>query len=247
MYEDYSYLGSGIVLIRPWREESVAFEEIGNISAFSVTPQTGDITLANHRDMGGGVQNSVSRINDWQLSYTFHDFNPGNFARGTRGVETTIAAAAAKEATVIARKGRYVPLPHIANAIVSVAPAIGGAAFEAGTDYRLDRGMLFIPLDSEIDDEDELLVEFGHGELGRVEGAVRSQQFFELQFRGDNEARSGKKVLLACHKVAGGVIQELALIGDAHGAGTINGSLNADPAKRISEDHSAFFYWEQEK
>lgn len=245
MYEDYSYLGSGITLIRLWNSND-PWEEIGNISAFSVSPQTGEITLADHRNPGGGIQNRVDRINDWQLSYTFHDFSPENFARGTRGLASTIAAGT-KTATVTARKGRYVPLPHIASAINSVAPVGGGDPFEVDADFHLDRGMLFIPLTSDIEDEEELTVGYAHGELGHVEAAVRGQQFYELEFRGDNEARSGKKVMLKAHKVSGGVIQEMGLIGDQHGAGTISGSLTADPAKRINSNTSAYFHWQQEK
>ena len=50
---DYSFLGSGIVLIREWGS-NLPFQEIGNCSAFNLAPQTNQIALPDHTQPGGG-------------------------------------------------------------------------------------------------------------------------------------------------------------------------------------------------
>ena len=46
-----------------------------------------------------------------------------------------------------------------------------------------------------------------------------------MQFYGANEARGGKLVRLVAHKVAGGVIESMGLIGNEFGAGSVPGAL----------------------
>lgn len=248
--QDYSYLGSGIILIRPWGSTE-PMVEVGNCSTFQLSPQTNEITLPDYKNPGGGIQNKVDRVSDWQLSYTFHDFNEDNFARATRGKASVITAGTVTEEPAIAHKGAYVPLARIASAVTSVEPAGGGAAYEADTDFIVDRGMLYIPATSTIPDAingtANISVTYTHGELGHVEAGVRAAQFYEMEFRGSNEARGGKIVRMVAHKVSGGVISELGLLGEEYGGGEVTGSITADPAKRTSADNSAYFYWQQEK
>lgn len=149
MAEDYSYLGSGIILIREWNS-GLPFEEIGNVSAFSTAAQTNTIELADNQNPGGGMANSVDRVTGWNLNYTFHDFSPANFARATRGKASDIAAGTVADELVRVSVGAYAPLARIATEITSVKPVTGTATYEAGKDYRLERGMLFIPVGTSI-------------------------------------------------------------------------------------------------
>lgn len=251
MAEDFSYLGSGIILIREWGTTN-PFDEVGNVSAFSVSPKTNAIELADGQNPGGGIANRVDRVTGYDVAYTFHDFNKDNFARATRGQATLIAAATEADEPARASKGRYVPLTYPATEITSVKPASGnGAAYEAGVDYILARGMLYLPAGTKIPEPaasaaPNVLVTYKHGEIGQVEAAVRSQKFYEMQFHGANEGRNGKRVRLAAHKVSGGMIDQLGLLGDQFGAGTVTGALVKDSAKAITDDKSAYFYWQQE-
>lgn len=245
---DFSYLGSGVILIRPWGTTE-AFAEIGNCSAFNVAPQTNELSLPDYKNPGGGIQNKVDRVSDWQLSYTFHDYNAANFARATRGKASTVVAGSISAEPHFSKKGSYIPLKYPALAVSAVEPAGGGAAYTAGTDYIVDRGMLYIPADSTITDATSaanIEVDYTHGAIGHVEAAVTAAQFYEMQFWGSNEARGGKRVRLTAHKVSGGVLASMALLGDEYGAGEVTGSITADAAKRTSADHSAYFYWQQE-
>ncbi|WP_414539542.1 hypothetical protein [Stenotrophomonas forensis] len=251
MAEDYSYLGSGIVLIREWNS-GLPFEEIGNVSAFSTSAQTNTIELADNQNPGGGTANSVDRVTGWNLNYTFHDFSPANFARATRGKASDIAAGTVADEAVRVSVGAYAPLARIAAEITSVKPMTGTATYEAGKDYRLERGMLFIPVGTSIpaadpDGSPNVKVSYKNAALGHVEAAVTSQKFYEVQFYGANEARSGKAVRLVCHKVSGGVIESMGLIGNEFGQGSVPGKLLKDAAKATGSDKSAYFYWQQEK
>jgi len=252
MAEDFSYLGSGIILIREWNT-GAPFDEVGNCSAFSVSPKTNTIELADNQNPGGGIANRVDRVTGYDVAYTFHDFNKDNFARTTRGVATTVAAGAVPDEAVRTSKGRFVPLKFPATEITSVKLASAPATiYEKDKDYVLRRGMLFIPADSMIADPGNgsaaanVVVAYKHGELGQVEAGVRPQRFYEMQFIGTNEARGGKQVRLVAHKVSGGMIEQLGLLGDQFGAGSVTGALVKDTDKATTDDKSAYFFWQQE-
>lgn len=250
MAEDYSYLGSGIVLIREWATNQ-PFIEVGNVSAFAVAPQSTTIELADYQNPGGGTANRVDRVTGYNLNYTFHDFNTENFARATRGKATTVVASSVDEEQVAATKGAFAPLAYLASSITAVESIVGGVEYEEGTDYRLERGMLFIPAGSAIPapvgGAFNIAVTYQHGEIGQVEAGVTAQKYYEMQFVGANEARGGKMVRLVAHKVTGGVIESMGLIGTEFGAGSVPGALLKDTAKAVGTDKSAYFYWQQEK
>ncbi len=251
MAEDYSYLGSGIIVIREWNTAD-PFLEIGNVSAYTVAPQTNTLELADYQNPGGGTASRVDRVTGYNLNYTFHDFNPENFARATRGKASSIAAGTVPDELVLAVPGSYAPLSRLASEVTGVKPVTGATIYEAGKDYRFERGMLFIPAGSAIvapsvAGTPNIKVTFKNAELGHVEAAVTSQKFYEMQFYGANEARGGKMVRLVAHKVTGGVIESMGLIGNEFGAGSVPGALLKDASKATGSDKSAYFYWQQEK
>lgn len=248
MAEDYSYLGSGIVLTRLWNTND-KWEELGNTSAFSIAPQTNSLTLADFQNPGGGIQNRVDRVNDWQLNLTWHDLNSANLARYARGHATTVAAATVTDEERWSYKGTWVPLKYPALAITTVEPAGGGTAYTVGTDYIVDRGMIFIPATSTITDATSaanIQVTYTHGAIGHVEVGVTSQKYYEIQLHSANEARGGKKVQAVCHKVNGGMLEALALLGDEFAGPSVSQSLLADSAKATGSNISKYFYWNQE-
>lgn len=246
--EDYSYLGSGIVLIRE-HGTNAGFDELGNTSAFSISPEVNSLQLADFQNPGGGVQNRVDRVNNWNLNLTFHDINSLNLARYTRGHATAVAAATVTAEPHFAHKGKWVPLKYPALAVTAVEPAGGGTAYLAGEDYIVDRGMLFIPATSLIADATtaaNIEVDYSHGAIGHVEAAVTAQKFYEIQLHSANEARSGKRVQAVCHKVSGGMLETLSLLGDEYAGPSVTQSITRDPAKRTGALVSEYFYWNQE-
>ncbi|QHG87932.1 hypothetical protein ACCQ13_14675 [Xanthomonas sp. NCPPB 1638] len=234
--DDYSYLGSGKVLIREYAA-AAPFEEVGNVSALSFSPQTNTITLADSTKPGGGTRNRVDRVTEVQMAYTFHDFAPQNFARALRGTVSAIAAGNVAAEAVVGFPGGYSPLERRATEITSVKNSGGTVTYDAGTDYELRDGGLFIPVGSDIpapvNGVANLTVAYAHGAAKRVEALTTSQKQYEVLFLGLNEARSGKEVRVHAHKVSGGVMAQLGLIGDEYGAGEVTGALLADTAKGV--------------
>lgn len=234
MATDYSYLGSGEVLIREYGA-AAPFVEVGNCSALTLSPQEDVKQLLDSTTPGGGLRNEVRRVTGVDMSYTPTDFSPENMARGARGNASTIAAGNVTDEQVVAYKGGYTPLAKIASSITAVRPAGGTTPFAAGTDYELRNGQIYIPSTSTITDPvggaANIEVDYAHPGQKKVEAMVNSNKQYEVVFMGLNEARSGKKVRVRLHKVSGGVVQQIALIGDDFASMELGGALLKDTTK----------------
>lgn len=234
--DDYSYLGSGKLMIREYGS-AAPFVEVGNCSAVTLTPQTNTITLADHRNPGGGTRNRVDRVTGVDLAYTFTDLQKDNLARAMRGTSTSIAAGSAADEAVVAYVGGYAPLANVATAITAVESLDGATTYDAGTDYEVRNGLLYIPEGSSIaapvDGAANLHVSYDYGAAGKVEALAVTQRNYEVLFLGLNEARSGKEVRVHGYKLSGGVLQEMSLVGDDFGSFQVTGSLLPDAARPI--------------
>ncbi|ASK90533.1 hypothetical protein KWH04_16535 [Xanthomonas campestris pv. trichodesmae] len=245
---DYSYLGSGELHLRK-RGAAKPFRGVGNCSAFSFSPQTNRINLLDSTQPGGGNRNSVDRITEVQVSFTMHDFSAENFADVLRGTATTIVAGNAADEAVVAYKDGVTPLANLAADITAVKPVTGDAVYEKGKDWDIKNGALYVPADSKItvpaDGAANIKVTYSFGAAERLQALVNPNEEYELLFLGFNEARSGKKVRAQAYRVSGGVIGELALIGEQYGAGTVTGTLSKDTSKPAGV--SQYFTWDAEK
>jgi hypothetical protein len=233
---DQSYVGSGNILIREFGA-AAPFMEVGNCSALTLSPQEDVKSLTDHTTPGGGLRNQIRRLTGVDIAYTFHDFSAENFARGLRADVTSISSGTATVEAVVAYKGGYAPMAKIAATITSVQPHGGGTAYTPDTDYSLVDGQLYIPSTSTITDPvsgaANLDVTYTFGAQKKVEALVNSNKIYELLFVGLNEAQSGKRVRVHCFKVNGGLLQQMAVIGDDYGAGEVQGALQSDSSKGV--------------
>ena len=245
---DYSYLGSGSILIREYGS-AAPLVSMGNCSALTFSPQEDVKSLLDFTQPGGNKRNEVRRLTGVDISFTFHDFGASQFAIGLRSAATPITASTATDEPVAAYKGGYTKLAKIAKTITTVEPAGGGTAYTAGTDYELRDGMLFIPSTSTITapvaGAANIDVTYTFDAQEKVEALIASNKQYELIFVGLNEAQSGKRVRVHAYKVSGGVLQEMALIGDDFGAGQVNGALLPD-GSRTGDGISQYFTFETE-
>lgn len=236
--EDKSYIGSGNILVREFGA-AAPFEEMGNCSALTLSPQEDVKSLQDFTKPGGGKRNEVRRVTGVDASWTFHDYSAENFARGLRANFATIPAGTATDEVLVAYKGGYTPMAKIATAITTVEPDGGGTAYTVGTDYELRDGQLYIPSTSTIPDPvagaENIQVTYTYAAQKKVQALVNPNQQYELLFMGLNEAQSGKRARVHCHKVSGGVLQQMALLGEDYGAGEVNGGLLADTSKPTGE------------
>ncbi|MCC4600305.1 hypothetical protein [Xanthomonas melonis] len=245
---DYSYLGSGELHLRK-RGAAKPFRGVGNCSAFSFSPQTNRVSLLDNTQPGGGNRNSVDRVTEVQVSFTMHDFSADNFADVLRGTATSVAAGNAIDELVVAYKDGVTPLLNLANDITAVKPITGSTVYVKGEDWDIKNGALYVPAGSAITEPvagaANLKVSYGYGAAERLQALVNPNEEYELLFLGFNEARSGKKVRAQAYRVSGGVIGELALIGEQYGAGTVTGTLSKDTSKPAGV--SQYFTWDAEK
>lgn len=243
--QDHSYLGSGKILIREYGA-SAPFEEIGNCSALSFSPQVNTLSLQDFTKPGGGTRNRVDRVTETQMSLTFHDFAAANFARFLRGSTTSVAAGTVTDEELVAYKGGFTPFEKIASALTTVEPAGGGTAYVEDTDYTFQDGGIFIPTGSAIPapvgGAANIQVTYTNVAQEVTQAFVNSAKQYEMLFLGLNEAQSGKPVRVRAHRVSGGVLEQLGLLGEEYGAGTAGGALLADTTKGVGL--SQYFTWE---
>lgn len=231
---DHSYLGSGHLMIREFGA-AAPFLSIGNCSAADFSPQINTLQLPDYTTPGGGNRNRVDRITDVQFSFTFHDFHGENYARFLRGTTTSVVSGSETAEAVVGYKGGWTPLGKYATAITSVEPVGGGTPYATPGDYELDNGGLYIPSGSTIADPvagaANFEVDYSYGAHTLTEALVTSAKQYSLMFLGLNEAQGGKAVRLIAHKVTGGVLSTLGMLGQDYGGGEVSGSLLPDPSQ----------------
>lgn len=228
---DYSYIGSGSMLIREFGA-AAPFEAMGNCSALNLSPQEEKKSILDYTQPGGNKRNEIARLTGVDCSWTFHDFSAENFARGLRADVNTIAAGNATDEPAVAYKGGYTPLEKIATTITSVKDPTGVTTYTPVTDYELRDGQLYLPSTSTIPapvaGAANVEVTYAYAAQKNVQALVNSNKQYEVLFVGLNEARSGKRVRVHAYKVNGGILQQMAMIGDDYGAGEVTGALLPD-------------------
>ena len=245
---DYSYLGSGSILIREYGS-AAPLVSMGNCSALTFSPQEDVKSLTDFTQPGGNKRAEVRRLTGVDMSLTFHDFGGSQFAIGLRSTSTAIAAGTAAAETVVAYEDGYTKLAKIATAITSVEPVGGGTPYATPADYELRDGMLYLPsttsIPAPVAGAPNCEIDYSFAAQEKVEALVASNRQYELVFIGLNEAQSGKRVRIVAHKVSGGVIQEIAALGDDFGSGQISGALLSDSTK-TGNGISKYLTWENE-
>ena len=249
--DDYSYLGSGKIYVREYAANE-ALVEVGNCSALNLVPQEDVKTLLNYTEPGGGTQNEVTRSNGVELSYTFHDFSPGNLVRALRGGSAAVASGTVTEEEAAAYAGGFVLLakvPDTDSTITVKDEATGLVTYTAGTDYEVRDGGIFIlagtSIPAPVSGAANILVTYTAKASTKVQALVESDKQYEFVFVGLNEARSGKVARIQCFRVNHGVMTQFAAIGQEHGAGEVSGKLMIDTT-RTGVGESKYFTVELE-
>lgn len=234
MSTDYSYIGTGNIYLREYGA-AAPLVGVGNCSALSFSPQEDTKSLADFTTPGGGARNEISRLTGVEISYTFHDFSPENFARALRAAVTNVTAGTASAELVVAYKGGFASTAKIPTAITTVTGTGGTPTYTVGTDYELRDGGIYIPSTSTITDPASgaanIKVTYTYAAQKVVQALVNSNKQYELVFVGLNEARSGKRTRVTAFKCSAGLLQNMALIGDDYGAGEVAGKVLSDTTK----------------
>lgn len=232
---DYSYIGSGRILARR-RGSAEPYRELGNCSALTLGVETETKSLRDFRAPGGGTYNQVDRITAVTLAVTAHDLSPENIALALYGSTEAVTGGAVAGEAAVAYPGGYVVLEGNPSAVSSISAVGGGTAYEAGVDYVLQHGAIFIPAGSSIPEPTNpttpnIEVDYTDKAGDLVQALTNAAAELELAFLGLNEADSGSAVTVRAWRAKFGPTQSIPLIGDDYAALEMTGALLADGSK----------------
>ncbi len=232
--QDYSYIGSGLIYAREYGA-AAPLVAIGNCSALTLSPQEEIKEIKDYTNPGGGTRNEVRRLTGVETGYTFHDYSAENFALALRAGSTVVTAGTASAESVVAYKDGFTPFSKIPSSITSVTGVSGTPTYVVNTDYEFREGGIYIPATSSIPapvaGAANIKVTYPFAAQKKVEALINSAKQYQMVFVGLNEAQSGKAVRVTMHKVSGGLLQQMALIGEDFGAGEVTGKLLSDTTK----------------
>ena len=228
MSDDFSYYGSGQAYLRKVGAAAPMLA-VGNATAldFGVTEDVK--TLLDRTKPGGGLRNEVRRISSVDFSATLTDLSAANLAIALLGDVTQKVAGNAANEPVVGYKGGLIPLANVASAITTVKS--GADDLDAGTDFILQDGGLWIPEGSTIEDGDNLTVSYSFGASALIQAVNSSAGEYEFYFPGFNEAREDKRFTIRAWRVRIGATDKLSLITDDFGNLNLKGSVLADDSK----------------
>lgn len=148
---------------------------------------------------------------------------------------------------VVGYVGGWTPLAKIAATITAIKTLWGRYPYTAGEDYLLEHGGLTIPLGSTIPIPEpgapNIQVDYTFARHTVTEAFVHAAQQYTLVFTGMNEARSGKPVRVIAHKISGGVLSTLGLLGRTTGPVTFPARYWPIPPKKLACRNSFKWWW----
>ncbi len=226
---EYSYIGKGKMYLAKRDDEKLRFVGNSDKVELSFTEETKE--LKDFTQSGGGVANSVSRIDKVEVGLNLFDYSPENLALAVFGQSSTIAAGSIKGERHTVFKGHLTRLQHSHISKVIVKDDVDGTLYQEGSDYEVVNSGIIILEDGKIKDNVAVKIDYAYGESDVIQALVNSGDEYRFVFDGLNEAQSGKKVVLEIHRVKFTPAASLAFIGDDFGSIEITGTALSDNSK----------------
>lgn len=202
----------------------------GNVEALTLTVEEERKSVMDYTSVGGGELDAVTRITAVSGTLRTTNLDYGNLATGLRGSFSTRASASITDEAVndilegsLNRTARLIDITAavtVKKATVSIAAAGNWRATAAG--------IWVIYGAPNLADNDDITVTYSALADATVEGLLTAAPEMELTVVGLNEARSGKPVVLTCHRMTLDPIKELGLIGDDFARMELGFRLHAD-------------------
>ena len=228
--QDYSYVGFGRVFASEVGTPTNAFE-IGNCSALNLQASEDKKSLKNFKSGGGGLQNSIIRIDTVSLNMTLHDINDDNLAMMLFGDKSAAVSGSVTGESVTGYVGGLIRLANIdpSSVVVTDDPVV--TTYVEGIDYEVTAAGVVPLAGGAITDGDALLIDYDYSAVSVVQALTQSAKEWAITFSGLNEARTGKAVVLDVYRNKFGPFSDLPLIGEDYAAPQLTGEVLVDSTK----------------
>jgi len=226
---EYSYIGKGKVFLANRQDGKLRFVGNSDKVELSFTEETKE--LKDFTQAGGGVANSVSRIDKVEVGLNLFDYSPENLALAVFGQSTIINAGNVKGERHTVFKGHLARLQHSHISRLFVKNEIDGTLYQESNDYEVLNSGIMILEKGKIEDNTAVTIDYDYGASDIIQALVNSGDEYRFVFDGLNEAQSGKKVVLEIYRVKFTPAASLSFVGDDFGNIEITGTALSDNTK----------------
>lgn len=207
---------------------------LGEVDQFDLAYNQTAIDLPDNQNVGGGILDTVYRIDSMEIALKMRNFSSDNFALSEFGGFSAVAGAAIVDETDNAYAGSFIKTlyPGITLATCNSLAAAAGTAFVEGTDFEVRSGGIYI-LDGYTGVEgDPIFISYTHPGVDVIQALVESGKEYEIFLDGLNEALSGDPFTHELFIVKISPAQTLALLGgSAYGEMAVTGKVLQDSTK----------------
>ena len=223
---DKSYIGKGRVFAS-LRAGGRQFE-IGNCSAAKLAASLEEKELKNFQTAGGGLRNSLDRVDSVSFSLDMYDLNQENLAMLTLGDKASITSGTGVSENATAYQGALIRTANIkpSNVVFTTPPgAVEGVDFEV-----IEAGIVPIVGSTVITEALAVTYTYDHPAANVVEALTKTSEEWTITFSGLNEAQGGSARVVDMWRVKIAPFNELDLISDDFAPVTLTGKLLEDPS-----------------
>lgn len=241
---EYSYIGKGKVFLARRGDERLRFVGNSDKVELSFTEETKE--LKDFTQAGGGIANSLSRIDKVEVALNLFDYSPENLSLAVFGEANVRAAGNVTNEPHTLFKNNLTRFQnsHISNVVVT--DDVSNIVYQQGIDYEILNSGIFVLATGSILDNTAVTVDYQYGATNVIQALVNSGNEYRFVFDGLNEAQSGKKVVLDVHRVKFTPAATLSFLGDEFGSIEMTGTALSDNTK-TGVGISRFFKVEMEQ
>lgn len=219
------YFGVGSAYIR---EVGAAdgMRPLGEVDQFDLAYNQNAIDLPDNQNVGGGILDTVYRIESMEISIKMRNFSSSNFSLASFGDFSSVATASITGESHDAYTGTFIKTLYPGISAVSIT------GLTEGTDYEVRSGGVLILDTFTGTDGDTISIDYTHPGVDVIQALTESGKEYEIFLDGLNEAMSGDPFTHELFKVKMSPAQSLALLGGgAYGEIAITGKVLSDVTK----------------
>ncbi|MFW2374092.1 MAG: hypothetical protein ACN4GM_13290 [Gammaproteobacteria bacterium] len=227
------YFGVGSAYIREVGA-AAGLRSLGEVDQFDLAYNQTAIDLPNNQTLGGGILDTVYRIDSMEVAIKMRNFSSENFALSEFGGFSAVVGAAITDEVSPMHAGTFIPTLYPGITLVSVNDAAlsAGTILTEGTDYEVRSGGIYV-LDTYTGVEGaDGYISYTHPSVDVIQALIDSGKEYEIFLDGMNEALSGDPFTHNLFKVKMSPAQTLSLLGGgAYGEMAVTGKVLSDSTK----------------